>query len=129
MNRPNERRASGVADGEEWLMTDGSRFAALVRAFRLRLLVRLRFLVRLRLRLRESSAALCRRRSVVARRRLGGPAPKRGGAGDQAGAAVVGHVGPGPLEEDDETVAEANEKEDVNEEPGQPRQETRELDA
>jgi len=40
--------------------------------------------------------------------------------GDEAGTSGVGEVGPGPLEEDEDAVAESNEEVEVNEGPGQP---------
>src|SRR4051794_27839844 len=49
-------------------------------------------------------------------------------AGDEPRASVVGEVGPSPLEENDEPVAEPDQEEDVDEEPGQPGEQAREPD-
>src|SRR5216684_7118491 len=57
-------------------------------------------------------------------------APSRQGcaSSNQAGAALISHVRPCPLNEDDQAVAEADEKQDVHEEPRQPCHETRNVD-
>src|SRR5438093_3523877 len=41
--------------------------------------------------------------------------------GDQPGATMPGDVGPGPLEQHQEAVAEADQERDVDEKPGEPR--------
>jgi hypothetical protein len=46
---------------------------------------------------------------------IGGPSGKVGAAGDQAGTALVRDVGPCPLNEDQEAVAEADQEKDVDE--------------
>src|SRR5438093_13035397 len=43
--------------------------------------------------------------------------------GDQPGATMPGDVGPGPLEQHQEAVAEADQERDVDEKPGEPRDE------
>jgi len=50
-------------------------------------------------------------------------------AGDDAGAGFVDEVGPAPLEEDGEFVAEADEEEEVDEEPGGPGEDAAHLEA
>ena len=49
--------------------------------------------------------------------------------GDEAGAAIVGEVGPGPTEQDGEAVAEPDQEENVDEEPGDPGDPAPEADA
>jgi len=60
--------------------------------------------------------------------RVGGwslrPSGKIGAAGDEAGSALVGEVRPGPLDENQDAVAEADEEKDVDEEPGEPGEES-----
>lgn len=58
-----------------------------------------------------------------------GPAGKVGAAGDEAGAAFVGHVRPCPLNENEQAVAESDEIENVNEEPGEPGEESGDVNA
>ena len=60
---------------------------------------------------------------------VGGPSREVGTARDQAGTSFVGHIGPCPLNENENTVAKTDEEEDVDEEPGQPGDETRNVDA
>ena len=48
---------------------------------------------------------------------------------DEASAALVGEVRPGPLEQHDEAIAEADEKEDVHEQPAEPGEESRQAQA
>jgi len=48
------------------------------------------------------------------------PSGQCGVAGDEARAALVGHVRPEPLDENQQAIAEANQEENVNEEPGKP---------
>src|SRR5216684_1539608 len=48
------------------------------------------------------------------------PAGKIRSAGDQAGAALVGEIGPGPLDENQQAVAKSDEEKNVDEKPGQP---------
>src|ERR1700683_2663647 len=55
------------------------------------------------------------------------PAGKTGAAGDQPSAALVGEIRPCPLDEDQHAVLEPNQKKNVNEEPGQPRDESRDV--
>src|SRR5262245_27441637 len=50
-------------------------------------------------------------------------------AGDDAGAAVIGHIGPGPIDEDGEPVAKADQEPDMGEAPGEPGGETGETKA
>src|SRR6185437_7333924 len=45
---------------------------------------------------------------------------------DEARAALIGEIGPGPLEHHDEAVPKADQEEDVNEDPKQPRDEAAE---
>ena len=47
--------------------------------------------------------------------------------GDQASAALVGEVGPGPLEEDDEPISKADKEKNMNQEPGEPGKESGEF--
>ncbi len=54
----------------------------------------------------------------------GAPAGKIGAAGDQAGAALVGEIGPRPLDENQHAVLEADQEKNVDEQPGQPGYET-----
>jgi hypothetical protein len=54
----------------------------------------------------------------------GAPAGQVRAAGDQPSAALVRDVGPGPLNENQHAVPEADQKQDVNEQPGQPGDET-----
>jgi len=56
------------------------------------------------------------------------PAGEVGAAGDQAGAAFVGQVGPAPLDEDEDSVPVSDEEEDVDEEPGEPGDESGDVD-
>ena len=51
---------------------------------------------------------------------IGTPAGQVGAAGDQARATFVGDIGPGPLDENQEAIAETDEKENVDEQPRQP---------
>src|SRR3989442_14857109 len=48
--------------------------------------------------------------------------------GDQPGATMPGDVGPGPLEQHQEAVAEADQERDVDEKPGEPRDEPGQLE-
>ena len=57
------------------------------------------------------------------------PEARRRRAGDQARAAPERDVRVGPLEEHQHAVAEADQEEDVDREPGEPREEARELEA
>ena len=61
-------------------------------------------------------------------RRIRFPAGEVGAAGDEACSAFVGHVGPGPLNKDEQAVSESDEEEDVNEEPGEPGEESGDVD-
>src|SRR4029077_4985172 len=45
-------------------------------------------------------------------------------AGDETGAAFVGEICPCPLDQNDDPVAETDQEEDVDEQPGKPRQES-----
>src|SRR4029077_18866391 len=56
------------------------------------------------------------RRSIV----LLDPAGEFVAAGDQAGAALVGEIRPGPLDHHDQAIAESDEEKNVDEEPCQP---------
>src|SRR4029077_13359174 len=85
---------------------------------------------------RPSSASGCERsRGVVFRRlrRLGPagiharPAGKIGASGDQAGAALVSDIGPRPLDKDQKSILEADQEENVNEEPGKPGHKSRDV--
>jgi len=49
--------------------------------------------------------------------------PALPGPGDQPGAALPGDIGPGPVEQDQEAVAEPDQEHDVHEEPREPRDE------
>ena len=49
-------------------------------------------------------------------------------SGYQSGRALVGEIGPRPLENDDEPIAESDQEEDVDKEPGEPGEESRKLD-
>src|SRR6476619_1564830 len=49
--------------------------------------------------------------------------------GDQAGSALEGEIGPGPFEEHHRAVAKADEKEDVDQQPGPPGEQPRQLEA
>ena len=60
--------------------------------------------------------------------RIGGPSRQIRAARDQACAPFVRHVGPRPLNENQQPVAETDEKKDVHEEPGQPRDEAGDVD-
>src|SRR6185295_6331975 len=64
----------------------------------------------------------------------GGPPRGRSGSrfpgvGDESRAALPAQVGPGPFEEDEEAIAEADQEQDVHEEPGEPRGQAVELKA
>src|SRR2546425_7734727 len=48
--------------------------------------------------------------------------------GDQPGATMPGDVGPSPLEQHQEAVAEADQERDVDEKPGEPRDEPGQLE-
>ena len=60
---------------------------------------------------------------------IGSPSGQVSAAGDQPRAAFVGDVGPRPLNEDQQPVAETDQEENVDEQPGQPRDEARDVDA
>ena len=62
-------------------------------------------------------------------RLIGGPSRQVGAAGDQARAAFVGRVGPRPLNEYQQAVAKADEKKNVDEQPGEPGDEAGDVDA
>ena len=57
--------------------------------------------------------------------RAGEPVPV---SGDDPGAAGVGDVGDGPLDQDQQPVAESDQEEDVDEDPGEPRDEAAEVE-
>src|SRR5207249_10544693 len=81
----------------------------------------------------------CRRDAVLGEARRAPPRPpsiislafradrKPGAPGDEPRAALMGDVGPGPLEQDHEAIAKPDEKEDVDQEPPQPGNEPGEL--
>src|SRR5215468_2275828 len=52
-----------------------------------------------------------------------GPPRQLGTSGDEAGTPFVSHVGPRPLDEHENPVAESNQEENVDEQPCQPRDE------
>ncbi len=56
------------------------------------------------------------------------PPASGGRAGDQPSASVVGHVRPGPREQDHEPVAEPDQEENVDEKPGEPGAQPRHFD-
>src|SRR5437660_4362529 len=58
----------------------------------------------------------------------GTPSGECGVTGDEARAALDSEVSPRPFGQYEETIAEADEEEDVNEEPGEPGDESREMD-
>src|SRR5271169_2522500 len=55
------------------------------------------------------------------------PSGKTGAAGDKARAPLVSEIRPSPLDEDENTVAEANQEKNVDEQPGQPGYESRDV--
>src|SRR5579864_5618751 len=56
------------------------------------------------------------------------PARELGASCNQPRAALIGDIGPRPLNEDQQTVAETDEKENVNEQPRHPRYEAGNMD-
>src|SRR6266850_311455 len=48
-------------------------------------------------------------------------------AGDEPGSPAVGHVGPGPLDHDQDSITESDQEEDVDEGPDEPREKAAEV--
>src|SRR4030095_10158478 len=54
---------------------------------------------------------------------------RQSAAGDQASSPLVGKIGPGPVQEHRDSISKADQKIDVNQKPGEPGEETAQMQA